>query len=130
MKEFNIKKLAICGDSSGGLFALDMIKLSIQKKLRIPNALLLNMPYSRFICEDCRNSLIMGLFNEKEEVNFQEINQLQSVFLDLENNDLSQYEGDDRLNFFLSTEEVNFHLKNYTIATYKISHDINHRIKK
>lgn len=112
MKDFNIKKLVICGDSSGGLFALDMIKLSIKKKLRIPNALLLNMPYSRFICEDCRNSLLMALFNEKEEVNFQEINQLQSVFLDLENNDLSQYEGDDRLNFFLSTEEVNFHLKN------------------
>jgi len=93
----------------GGLFALNMVKYSIKKKIKVPTALLLTVPYPRLLFEDNNNdnNLLMAISDEEIESPHEiKLNQLQSVFLDLEINEIQKYEDDERLNFFISPKTV------------------------
>ena len=77
--------------------------------LKTPDALLLSIPYPRLVYEDNTPNIFMALnddIEDDEEDKDPKIMQLQSVFLDLDNNEINKFEDDHRLNFFLSNIEV------------------------
>ncbi len=83
-----------------------MVKYSIKNKRKIPEAVLLSFPYPRVIFEETSPSILLSIIEEDFGCECNKVSQIQNVFLDLENNDIEKFESDDRLNFFLTKEEV------------------------
>jgi acetyl esterase/lipase len=101
---FKIRKLAIVGDSGGGFMVLNVIKHSIRKNLRVPDAACLIYPCSRIIYDWMSPSLMMGTRDNFIDPGL--MTNIQSLFLDLDNKSISDFVNDDRLNFYLTDQDT------------------------